>query len=245
MSRVQKTAMSRRTAMDKILRCVALATGMTLPQVRRIFGAELKTVSKKTIAASSTASSLKLLKVKLSGYDKNVFINEFGRLNKLVEIQPGMGDQPHQLGCTINFGGGIGDFANDALKCPCMTSCTGNGCDGQRVGGPSSECTDNTCDGQFCVELDSCTNNDCEDQNCTSLKDCTGNKQSLVDILNQYSTDPYVQNLMNHFNVSTVQDLSTQINTMIDSKRTITPQQLMTETQQQTAPAKPTKYQVK
>ncbi len=221
---------SRRSAMDRILRFVALAGGLSLPQARKLLGAELKTVSRKTAPGSPTASALKLLKVKLSGHDKNVFVNEFGRLNPLVEIQPGMGGNPHQLGCTINFGGGIGDFAEDALKCPCMTSCTGNGCEGQRVGGPSSECTDNTCDGQFCVELDSCTNNDCEDQNCTSLKDCTGNKQKLVELLNQYSTDPYVQNLMNHFSVSTVNDLAVKVNAMIDAKRTITPQQLMTET---------------
>jgi len=48
-----------------------------------------------------------------------------------------------------------------------------------------------------------------------------------MDVLNTYKTDIYVQNLMEHFNVTSVKALAVQVEQMIASKRTITPQELL------------------
>ncbi|MDJ0763527.1 MAG: hypothetical protein QNJ97_11115 [Myxococcota bacterium] len=209
-------------------------------------------------SAISAGDALDALKVKLSGYSGKVFESVYGKttpIRSMSEMQlprdvtPG---GPGSMGCVVNFGGGIGGGATGAAACPALEfcgsfggsacpsldTCGDNVCSGQDYGGESGGCMGvNDCNDQDCTELEVCGDNECTEQNCPSLNGCGKNKQGLVSILDQFKTDPYVQDLLRHFNVATSTKLAPKLELMIRRRRALTPTQL-----QQTRPGlKPTR----
>ena len=177
-----KELVTRRRALGTILKTAAVAAGVSV--------VDLGFLSKEAHAA--TITSLKVLKVKLSGYNKLIFESEFGRSTLLAPlrsisglkpladrlIKPGQALPGNLMGCQANFGSGaMGAGACPALEgcvynsssCPVMGECSGaNVCSGQDVGGGGGSGGDGP---------DSCTGvNDCNGQDCSSLSSCGDNE---------------------------------------------------------------------
>jgi hypothetical protein len=259
-----KVSLTRRSALGKILKTAAVAAGMTV--------ADLRGFQRQVTKAAS--AKLKVLKFKLSGYNKSVFESEFGRSTPHVPLQniPGLKNLANKLikpgqtlpggnlmGCQTNFGNMGGSFGASGVcpaldgcvwnssSCPNMGECSGvNICSGQDIGGgggggtgPDSCTGVNDCNGQSCSTLTSCGDNECGGQTCPSFTNCGSNKQSiagggdcgsatgLTETLNQFRTDPYVQGLFKQFNVTTVEQLATQLNSMLKQRRVVMPSQVI------------------
>ncbi|MBN1625700.1 MAG: hypothetical protein JW944_04180 [Deltaproteobacteria bacterium] len=247
---------TRRGAMGRILTLVAMSAGISVNELTRILSAEAATVTSKSKSIAtikdSASSRLKMLKVKLSGFDKAVFQNEFGRITELQKISqmkiPGIDQSMQGMGCIVHFMGGVSG-ANEASTCPNFETCIANGssscpnledcrenvCTGQDFGGscPSQSCPSycgiNDCNGQGCSILWDCGENECTDQDCNKLNSCDKNNTNiagLIDLLSRFKNDQYVQNLMSYFKVTDTRQLANQVNSMISQKRAITPSQL-------------------
>ena len=244
--------LTRRKAMTRILKTVALATGLSLTDLTLL----LKS------AHADTPAAIKVLQFKLGGYTREVFESVYGRSTPLKplknvaqaregisagrihdqQIRPGDLMDPSQgiqggMECTVQFSnefgagcptlGGCGSYGGGS--CPQLDSCTENVCSGQdRTGGClGMDCDTNDCNGQSCGDLQSCGDNECADQDCGKLSDCDNHKPMILgDILGQYRTDPYVQDLMRHFGTTNTQQLSNQVSTMLQQRRSLTPEQL-------------------
>jgi hypothetical protein len=247
---VFKKEMARRDAMGMILKTVAAAAGMSV--------IDLELFLSKGHAA--TLVNLKMLKIMLSGMNRQVFEAEFGRVtprtptghaiaaNKLQKIMvPGMkpGTLPPGanmgMSCMVNLGGqqmpgsfcvNLSGCGGNGDSCPCLSDCTENVCSGQDFGdetgtGCRGNCPTNDCNGQSCEGLTSCGDNECSDQSCVSFSSCKTNKRNLVEVLNTYRTDPYVQGLMRYFNTTNTVQLANQVGLMIQQRRYITPAQVL------------------
>jgi len=239
MGKKNQEGITRREAMTRIMQIVALAAGISVSDLTFLLSA----------ADAQTLTKLKILKVKLSGFDRQVFESEFGHVTPLVPIKtvPGQIMEPGQIigdlkGCSVFFAlsalgaaacPSLANCGSNSSGCPCLDSCNENVCSGQDYGGGGCwelDCTGtNDCNGQDCPNLTSCGDNECTDQDCPKLTNCEKHKSSLLDTLNQFRTDQYIQDLMRYFNVTTTQALATQINTMIQQHKTITPIQLQQE----------------
>ena len=238
---------TRRGAMGRILKMVALSAGISVSQLTTILSAKAGTFKSTRFATvkDSARIKLKMLKVKLSGYNKRVFHSEFGRVTPLKPVSqmriPGLGKGIQGMGCGVHsfgIGGTHGASScpsftictsNMDTNCPSLLGCRRNQCDDQAYGGDGEgSCVANDCDGQDCSNLSSCNGNDCHDQNCPNLTVCdrSASLADLADLLNRFKNDPYVQNLMGYFHITNTRQLARQVNSMIRQKRTITPTQL-------------------
>jgi hypothetical protein len=240
---------TRRGAMGKVLKIIALSAGISVSELTLILSAKAGTVkSSEFIKVKNIArSKLKMLKVKLSGYNKGVFQSEFGRITPLKPVRqmriPDLGKGMKGMGCAVHLFGGMGGgnaattcpslslcISNADSSCPSLSFCTENVCSDQDCGGDQSgKCTVNDCNNQDCGTLWGCKDNECTDQDCPDLTVCSGNKSNiagLVDLLSRFSTNSYVQDLMNHFHITNTRQLAKQVNSMIMQKRAITPAQL-------------------
>ena len=239
---------TRRGAMGKILKMVALSAGISVSQLTAILSAKAGTVKSRSLSKVkiSARTKLKMLKVKLSGYNKGVFRSEFGRNTPLKPVSqmriPDLDRGMKGMGCGVHsFAGPSG--ANQASSCPSFTICTSNmdsncpslmgcrrnQCDDQDYGGDGDgSCTANDCSNQDCSNLYSCNGNDCTDQDCPNLTVCDrgASLADLANLLNRFKTDQYVQDLMGYFHVTNTRQLARQVNSMIRQKRALTPAQL-------------------
>jgi len=231
--------MDRREALNHILKTVALAAGISVLDLQRILSAEAGTVSK------TAQIKLKMLKVKLSGFDLKVFQSQFGRITPMKPAASmGIKGAQQGMGCAVHSLGGVtganaasscpnfsicGVFGGDS--CPALNDCPTNVCSGQdygESGGPTGgECGTNDCNDQDCGTLDVCGDNECTSQSCPDLSGCGKNKVDITGLLNQCHNDPYVQGLMEHFHTTNTQQLGRQVQNMLHQKRVITPQQVM------------------
>lgn len=230
--------MDRREAMNHILKTVALAAGISVLDFKHILSAEAGKLSK------TTQTKLKMLKVKLSGFDLKVFQSQFGRITPMKPaVRLGLPGAKQGMGCAVHSLGGVtganaasscpefqicGAFGGDS--CPSLETCVTNVCSGQdsgEDGGGGGECRTNDCNDQNCGSLDVCGDNECTSQNCPELGGCGKNKADLTGLLNQCRNDPYVQGLMEQFHTTNTQQLGRQVQNMIRQKRFITPQQVM------------------
>jgi hypothetical protein len=172
------------------------------------------------------------------------------------QIQPGQPMVPVQgmahgnlTGCMVQYGAlvGEGSFCPNlgdcggfgSGTCPILDHCTEHVCTRDSMGcldlwgpggpSPGGGCHTNDCNDQNCGELTSCGDNECSGQKCPSLNDCGHNcthSSGLVDLLNQFRIDPYIQDLMRFLNVTTTQQLAMQVQNMLNQRRYITPQQI-------------------
>jgi hypothetical protein len=266
---VFKKEMTRRDAMGMILKTVAASAGMSVIDLRLFL----------SDGHAATLTNLKMLKVQLSGMNRQVFEAEFGRSTPLVstgqtippnKLQPGL--KPSQtvtpsqtvkpgqtmvpgagmspgvlqpganmgMGCMTNMGAApqgvpcinLSTCGANADGCPCLTGCTENVCSSQEFGdesgtGCQGNCSTNDCNDQNCSGLYSCSDNECTKQSCTNLRDCNPiNHRNLVEILNTFRTDQFVQDLMRYFNITDTAQLANQVGNMIQQRRFITPAQI-------------------
>lgn len=240
-----KEIITRRGAMGKILKMVALSAGISVSQLTAILSAKAGTLKSRSLikVQDSALTKLKMLKVKISGYNKNVFHNEFGRITPLKPVSqmriPGLDIGMKGMGCGVHsFAGGINQAStcpsfsicvnNIDSNCPSLAGCTRNQCDDQGYGGGSGECGANDCSNQDCTNLTSCQGNDCTGQKCPKLETCdrAASLAELTDLLNRFKTDQYVQDLMGYFHITNTQQLARHVDSMIRQKRALTPAQL-------------------
>jgi hypothetical protein len=253
---------TRRAAMEKLLKVLALAAGISVTELK----------FKLSSAEAASQTHLKMLKLMLSNYNRQVFENEFGRITPLKvitqaktgqpatsgqiakpsqQVKPGQFGPGNLMGCPVNmssnFNAACPNFKDcgsngGSGKCPLFSNCTTNVCTDQDSGlgggDGGGKCDTNDCNGQDCGNLGSCGDNECSSQECPFLESCGTNKRDLTGLLNQFRTDPYIQDLMRYFNVTTSQQLASQIDNMIRQRRSVTPAQLQ-QKRSTTTPAKP------
>lgn len=234
-----KIKISRREAMDRLLKIVAIATGMTVTEVKSLLSGQVKLQQpqkQKTIIYQKSANkSIKTLKALLEN-DRAIFENEFGRSTPVRQasseklfstsqhllpkdrLQQGnfmdhFNDMVNDCGRNFGVPGNLPGFDNFI--------CTGtNTCSGQDVGGGSGCAGTNECNGQSCESF-VCSGNDCDDQSCSDFEICENNKSSIISIaeLEQFKTDPYIQVLFERYNVKTTTELMAQINRSLNQLR--------------------------
>jgi hypothetical protein len=228
--------LSRREASKRILKLLALATGLSVPEVRALLAAGAgaqavqtptpwfggKPTAKATpwfagqtgganrntiVAQKSAANDVKILKVLLEN-NRQVFENQFGRSTAIIQrpINPGKIANV----CGVNFGGAdvINEIGGGALGLFCQDV---NTCTGQDLGGDGCNGM-NSCSGQTC-DQNNCNDNLCQGQKC-QLDNCGNNSQKIVsaEMLTQFRTDAYIQLLFQEFNVTSPDQLAQSIN---------------------------------
>jgi len=229
--------LSRREASKRILKLLALATGLSVPEVRALlaagagdqaaqtptpwytgkqpaakptpwFAGQTAGVNRKTIVAQKSASNdVRILKVQLEN-TRLVFESQFGRSTPIIQRQINPGKIANV--CGVNFGGAdvINEIGGGALGLFCQDV---NTCTGQDLGGDGCDGM-NSCSGQSC-DQNNCNDNLCQGQEC-QLDNCGNNSQKIVsaEMLTQFRTDPYIQLLFQEFNVTSPEQLAQSIN---------------------------------
>jgi len=248
MSEKSNEGMTRREATHKILTVIALATGLSISEVRSLLAADKailnKTVTVKpsikvtrplsrtlVIPKKSTNDKVKALKVLLEN-SVEVFENEYGRstpvqTGRVDELLVGKTLPPGMAGDIVNVCGthfdpsGFGSGAVGLVGCSGANTCTGQDLTGS--GGDGEPCWGtNDCNGQSCPKMGICTDNTCEDQDCPKLGICEKNNQSLTtaDFLSDVTNDAYIGLLLQEFNVTTVEALQNLLNDTLNSLST-------------------------
>lgn len=156
-------------------------------------------------------------------------------------IRPGQSVQPGfsagAMGCQVNFAGGMGAGAadcpgfevcgcfsdNGGSGCSSLEQCDNNVCSSQDFGGEGAGACHgvNDCNSQDCGNLQVCGDNECTDQTCPSLSGCGSNKRDIAGLINQYRNDPFIQDLMKQVNMTNVNQLAVQVESMIRNRRTL------------------------
>ncbi len=220
-----------------ILKTVALAAGISFMDLNFLLTSDASKLPR------NLQTKLKILKVKLSGFNINVFQSEFGRITPMKPAsRMGIAGLTQGMGCPVHSVGGLSG-ASAASSCPQFSGCginagTGscfnfencvtNVCSGQDTGGDDGGvCGMNDCNDQSCPALGYCDDNECSSQDCPSLSTCGKNKVDITGLIGNLRNDPYIQGLMEHFHTTNTNQLSSQIQRMIKQKRHITPQQVM------------------
>lgn len=162
----------------------------------------------------------------------------------LTQARPVQGTRPDMvagaMGCATQFAGAGGAMAgadcpsfsfcglfsdSGGSACSDLNTCGDNICSGQDFGGGDTGgggCMGvNDCNGQDCGQLDVCGDNECTDQNCPNLSGCGRNVRDIAGLINNYRNDPFIQDLMRQLNMTNVNDLAVQVESMIRNRRTI------------------------
>ncbi len=238
-------SLNRRNAMNRMLKLVGVAAGLSSAELRVLLGSQVQRVQtvqrvqdeKTIIMQKSTSKFVKNLKVMIEN-SRDVFENEFGRvrparqmsvdqitpeLNRILRFDQSQVDQfldvmaDSAFFCGKNFG--VSDeFLSGLIE---GFICAGeNSCSEQDVGGGSGCAGTNECNEQSC-DFFVCAGNDCEGQTCGDFGYCEGNKQSIVSVaeLDRFRTDPYIQLLFDKFNVTTSAQLAAQLKQMFAEQR--------------------------
>ena len=214
-------SLSRRDAMDRIVKIIGVATGLSVSQVKGLlYGQTVLTKSapaqldKKTILLKKTSNAqLKALKVLLEN-SRQVFENEYGRVTPIISRAV---DNRRTNVCVTHFG--IPDVNRTVGLGICRDT---NTCTGQDLVGPEDPCEKtNDCNGQSCPSMYDCSSNKCENQECPRLVSCGDNQESIFStgLLDSLRSDIYVQMLFREFNVNTTAALAQSIRTKILTQR--------------------------
>lgn len=231
---MSKEKINRREAMDRVMRLVALAAGLSASELSLLLaedneGRPPQKLDRKSIIAQKAANEeIKILKVFVEN-TLEVFENEFGRVLPVYEkpIEEFLTNIPQDMrGQMVNVCGGHFDTGifkagkTGLMFCTGSNTCTGQGIGDSIPGGEPCEGTNN-CSGQSCPNLTTCPDNTCDDQDCPKLSICGKNKQTIVTaaLLERFKADPYVQLLSQEFNVTTAKALAEQISRRLQDLR--------------------------
>lgn len=206
---------TRREAVDRLTKLVALAAGLSVSEVREILAASQQQAIRQTPKVRQLQMAvnydIKALKVILSR-DRSVFEREFGKTAPPKEVSV---YDPVSRG--FKTGMTCGEDYQDGGSCSSL-SCGTHGCSEEDQG----SCTNtNVCGDQDCGTLDDCGQNWCSDQKCSGFDECDKNEQHIVsrDFLDRYKTDPYVQDLFKEHNVRTSSELAARLQMMVKQRR--------------------------
>lgn len=220
---MSKKGINRREFVDRTLKIIAAAVGLSTTELSRILSADVKELTqtqklqrlqKYNIYKKSANEVIKGLKVIIEN-DKRIFENEYGRITPKITLpRDPKGIIP---GGAINHCGvywvekGM-EFFKDMQSCQAVFSAGGD-C------GELGWCDPNNCDGQSCGTLVWCEPNNCPGNSCPELETCAPNNQILDEsFFEQYQADPYIQHLMVKFKVNTSKDLAAQVNNMLKQR---------------------------
>lgn len=241
---MKEKKMTRREAVARLTKIVAMAAGLSTTQVRRLFALEkatptkeLKPVQKATPikqapdvqrlqSVKTSNKNVKILKVMLHN-KRSVFESEFGRITPAYEvgdvqdIPPNYGRFITQLPPDFIQDGSFicpvhAGPGSDFAQCNAGLVCGENFYGGNGMVSGSSDC--NHC------KKDGCSGHllcfppySCDEVSCgTKL---TSELQITASFLNQYKNDPYVQALFEEFNAPTSQALAQELQTMLQHSR--------------------------
>jgi hypothetical protein len=236
-----KGQITRREAMSQVTKIVAMAAGLSASELTKLLSAQIPpppggTTTSPVILQKSASDAIKRLKSILEN-SQAVFESQYGRvtpvqkvsvntlLPKLGSILPrdtiqrqkyldqlaGMGSCMTQFSSGVAGGGALGETV-------CMDI---NICAGQESGGCAGT---NACIGQSC-SMFNCGRDGCIGQeacNCPGEQKICGQVVGAVvsiEDLERYRADPYINLLFTRYKVSTAQELSAQINHVLDQRR--------------------------
>jgi hypothetical protein len=233
---MSKKQISRREAMGRVTKVVAMAAGLSATELKRLLSAQTSAPNT-VILQKSANNTIKALKSLLEN-TKAVFESQYGRTTPVVkmsinELLPRIGnilpkDQIQRqryidhlgtspLVCPINFTAAetAGSGALGATACLDSNTCTGESSDGCAHG--------NTCNGQTCTPGGfNCSGDRCTGQTCSGGQHlCVGNSDSIVSAseLGLARTDPYIELLFKRYNVTGTQDLALKIDQVLSQRR--------------------------
>ncbi len=183
---------TRREATLFLTKLLAMATGLNTIKTSDLLAQVQKSTKELNVAKIAHIKPLneQAKFIKVLAIGKrDVFINEFGR-NPIFE--PG------------NF---LGSSCSDLFS-PGMSNCSEQG-----------NCHKNTCGEQGCGKLKTCDTNNCGSQNCPNLITPGNTNLFSPDVLNRLKTDPFVSALFQELNVTTSQELSRKLLSMVRQRR--------------------------
>jgi len=228
---------TRREAISRLTKIIALAAGLSTAQVRRVLGLQTSAATPKQAAALKAAKlqnvknvraqniNVKILKVMLHN-NRAVFESEFGRVTPAYKITNMKaipqnyqrfleGIQPGLIGngsfiCPIHAGGpGGGDLA----QCGAGLVCGEHFFEGLGgvISGECNHCKKDGCSGHLlCVPPYSCEQVSCG----TKL---TYNVPVTEGFINQYINDTYIQALFRELHAPTSQALAQELQNMLNN----------------------------
>lgn len=208
------------------MKLIASAAGVSVFDIENLMGSDgmngelMQTTQRQkyNVFQKSAKAEIKALKVLVEN-NKKMFENEYGRITPVADMTikqfPKL-NIPDLMGgafkgCAAHFK----DFG-DLGVVACIANFDANGsCTGLRG------CDDgNSCSGQACGNLYTCAPNSCPNQSCPILSSCKPNSQILSgSFYEQYKSDPYIQNLMEQYNVTTSDALAKKLDNMFSQRR--------------------------
>lgn len=183
---------TRREAVFRFTKLLAMATGLSMAKTNDLLAQVQKSTGGLNVAKLTNIRPLNehAKMIKVLVIGKrDVFINEFGR-NPIFE--PG------------NF---VGTSCSDLFS-PGMSNCSEQG-----------NCQKNTCGEQGCGKLKTCDTNNCGSQNCPNLIMPGNTNLFSSEVLNRLKSDPFVSALFQELNVTTSQELSQKLRSMVRQRR--------------------------
>lgn len=225
----------RRTFTQKILKILALTTGISMLDLEKILAENTwqkypiqksQKINKYSINQKETNDVIRGLKA-LIEQDQRLFENEYGHVTPIRQIEriPNIpmdifpGD--HMNMCAVHWIDKIKGMLDGLNGCGVLFV-NGAGC-GQLVSCEGG----NNCTGQSCPNLCECAPNNCPGNDCPQLGNCLpgcgckgGNTQILDEsFFDHYKEDPYIQQLSQELHATNTAQLSQQVNSMLQKKK--------------------------
>jgi len=223
---MKEDKITRRKAMARLTKIIAMAAGLSTMEVRRLFAQMKKPALQKLARIKTPNKAVKFLKV-LIHKDRSLFESEFGRVTPVYTVK----DVKAIPATYRDFlkQAGVQDILPGMTVCPVNWMGPSVVCGVNALGGVSGQISEATCyEDSGCSGSLSCTSYECGIAWCTGHLTCgTGFKCSEVGagltfsgtFLDQYRNDPYVQALFQEFNVKSSNALAQEIRTMFSQRR--------------------------
>ena len=225
-----KEKINRRNFLDKTVKIIATATGLSVAKLDQLLGADenqlgRQKASQYNIYQKSANTTIKGLKTIIEN-DRRVFENEFGRITPMV-IKPREPYIPQDIfpnapwrGCSVLWFDAMDVLGRGGIGCMAVFT-PGGAC------GLLGECQPNNCNGQACPQLCQCKPNNCPGNSCPNQGNCkpgcacVGGNTNILNgpFFEQYRTDPYIQALMQRFGVTDSGALANEVNKMLSQRR--------------------------
>ena len=208
-----KKNFGRRKFMTHVMKILAVITGLGVSEVSKLLeGGDIGIANsghdfaqKYNIYQKSSDYEIKALKVLVED-NRKVFENEFGRITGVNTISDKKRPGELMKVCQVEW------IGQGSIIETCETVYSkGGSCPNQVA------CGENTCDEQDCDRFISCGKNTCPGQNCPRLGNCTSINSQVFSraFFDKHKSDPYVQQLFMRFDVSTSDELATQVKNLL------------------------------